>query len=52
MKRQPVDAPGQGVVEYALILILVAVIFIIALILFGPSLEDILNQLVSAALPA
>lgn len=52
MKRKPVDPPGQGVVEYALLLVLVAVIFIIALILFGPSFESIFNQLVSGALAA
>ena len=52
MKHKPADAPGQGAVEYALILVLVAVIFFTTLILFGPSFESILNQLINDALAA
>ena len=40
MKRFPADEPGQGLVEYALLLVLVTVVVIITLILLGPSLGD------------
>ena len=43
MKRPPPDSSFQTVVEYALILILVAVIFLVALIALGPSLEEFIH---------
>ena len=47
MKRLPGDEPGQNLVEYALILILSAVVVIMSLILFGPSLGDFLAELIN-----
>ena len=41
MKRHQIGEPGQGIVEYALILVLIVVVVIIALVLLGPSLDDI-----------
>ena len=38
MKRPPPGNAGQGLVEYALILVLVVVIATIALLFFGPQL--------------
>jgi pilus assembly protein Flp/PilA len=43
MKRFPGSEPGQGLVEYALLLVLVTVVVIITLILLGPSLEDFIS---------
>ena len=40
MKHLPGDEPGQGLVEYALFLVLVTVVIIITLVLLGPSLGD------------
>ena len=40
MKRLPGDEPGQGLVEYALVLVLFAVVIIMSLILLGPSLGE------------
>lgn len=42
MKHYPGDEPGQGFVEYALLLVLVTVVVIITLVLLGPSLGDFL----------
>ncbi len=39
---------GQGLVEYALILILVAIAVVIALTLLGPTLGNIYNDIVSS----
>ena len=36
---------GQGLVEYALILVLVAIVVIAALSLLGPSISDIFNTI-------
>ena len=38
---------GQGLVEYALILALVAVIVIAILILVGPAIGDVFSQIVT-----
>lgn len=42
MMYQPREE-GQGLVEYALILVLVAVVVIVALSLLGPTISDIFN---------
>ena len=47
MKRSPGDEPGQGLVEYALLLVLVTVLVIITLVLLGPSLGDFLDGVIS-----
>lgn len=39
---------GQGMVEYALILALVSIAAIAVLVLLGPAIADILNQVVNA----
>lgn len=38
---------GQGLVEYALILVLVAVVVIAILMLLGPAIGDIFSSIVS-----
>ena len=38
------DEDGQGLVEYALILILVAIVVIAILALIGPQLGNVVNQ--------
>ena len=40
--------PGQHLVDFVLILLLVLVFALIALVLIGPSLEDILNSIQAA----
>ena len=51
MNRCQKGEPGQGLVEYTLILVLALVIVVIVLVLLGPSLGDafsaILNMLES-----
>lgn len=42
------DNKGQGLVEYALILVLVAVVVIAVLALLGPSISSIFGQVNSA----
>ena len=44
MKHRPGDEPGQGLVEYALALVLFATVVIISLILLGPSLGDFVAE--------
>ncbi|HWS23184.1 MAG TPA: Flp family type IVb pilin [Anaerolineales bacterium] len=39
---------GQGLVEYALILVLVAIVVIAALSLLGPTISDIFSDINSA----
>jgi len=39
---------GQGLVEYALILVLVAVVVIAILMLLGPAIGDVFSQIMSA----
>jgi len=41
-------AKGQGLVEYALILVLVAIVVIAILLLLGPALGDIFSRIVNA----
>ena len=38
---------GQGLVEYALILVLIAIVVIAVLALMGPAVADIFNQILS-----
>jgi pilus assembly protein Flp/PilA len=38
---------GQGLVEYALILVLVAVVVIVILVILGPSIGNIFSNIVS-----
>lgn len=47
MKHFPGDEPGQGLVEYALLLVLVTVVVIIMLVLLGPSLGDFLAGMIN-----
>jgi pilus assembly protein Flp/PilA len=44
MMYQPREE-GQGLVEYALILVLVAVVVIVALSLLGPTISDIFTSI-------
>ena len=46
MKRLPGGEPGQGLVEYALVLVLFAVVVIMSLILLGPSLGDFVTAFI------
>ena len=39
---------GQGLVEYALILVLVAIVVIAVITLVGPQIGNVLSQVVSA----
>ena len=39
---------GQGLVEYALILVLVAIVVIIILALLGPAIGNVFSQIVGA----
>ncbi len=50
-KNQMLFAPkekGQGLVEYALILVLVAIVVIVILALLGPAIGRIFSNIVSA----
>ncbi len=49
MKHRPGREQGQGLVEYALILVLVAVVMIVVLALLGPSLENIFANVLDIA---
>ncbi len=40
--------PGQGLVEYALIMLLVAIIVIVVLALFGPAIGNLYTNIVSS----
>ncbi len=42
---------GQGLVEYALILILLIIIILVVIRLFGPSISDFVNTLLSTPTP-
>ena len=42
---------GQGLVEYALILVLIALVVIIALALLGPNIGNIFSQVTDALIP-
>lgn len=50
MLYQPHDEEGQGLVEYALILVLVAVVVIVALTVLGPVIGEIFSR-VEAGFP-
>ncbi|MDI6695641.1 MAG: Flp family type IVb pilin [Anaerolineales bacterium] len=39
---------GQGLVEYALILVLVAIVVIVILALLGPAIGDVFSQILNA----
>ncbi|NLG96409.1 MAG: Flp family type IVb pilin [Chloroflexi bacterium] len=39
---------GQGLVEYALILVLIAIVVIVALSALGPIISDIFNKIADA----
>jgi len=39
---------GQGLVEYALILVLVAIVVIAILMVLGPAIGDVFSQIVDA----
>ncbi len=43
---------GQGLVEYALILILLIIIILVVIRLFGPSISDFVNTLLSTPTPS
>lgn len=47
MKLLP-DDNGQGLVEYALILVLVAIVVIAIILLVGPALGDIIQQIMQS----
>lgn len=39
---------GQGLVEYALILVLVAIVVIAVLLILGPAVGDVFSEIVSS----
>jgi pilus assembly protein Flp/PilA len=41
------DRKGQGLVEYALILVLVAIVVIVILALLGPAIGNVFSNLIS-----
>lgn len=41
------DNDGQGLVEYALILVLVAIVVIVILALLGPAIGNVFSNLIS-----
>lgn len=47
MRYLPNDEKGQGLVEYALILVLVAIVVIAILALLGPQIGNIFSQITS-----
>ena len=48
MLYRPPPEKGQGLVEYALILVLIAAVVVIALVAFGPFLGDLYSQIVNS----
>lgn len=44
--RRPASARGQGLVEYALLLIFVAVVLIALLTILGPGLREIYQNII------
>ncbi len=42
------DLPGQGLVEYALILVLVAVVVVAALALLGPAISGLFGSIAAS----
>lgn len=47
MRTKP-DEAGQSILEYALILVLVAVVIIVILVLLGPTIREIINNIVNS----
>lgn len=47
MLFHPRDSRGQGMVEYALILILIAIVVLVILALFGPAVGNMFSNVVS-----
>jgi len=47
MLYRPQNEEGQGLVEYALILVLVAVVVIVILAILGPAIANIFSNLVA-----
>jgi pilus assembly protein Flp/PilA len=47
-RRHAEKSPGQGMLEYALIIALVAVVVIASLVLLGPQIRDLLQGVSSA----
>lgn len=52
LKRLWMEDDGQGMVEYGLIIALVAVVVIGALVVMGDSLSDTFNDIVDRLTPA
>lgn len=48
MSEKEFSETGQGLVEYALILVLVAIVVIVVLAILGPSIGNVYTQIVSA----
>ncbi|MCY3835321.1 MAG: hypothetical protein OXF83_02650 [Anaerolineaceae bacterium] len=44
----PPEESGQSILEYALILVLVAVVIIVILVLLGPTIREIINNIVNS----
>ena len=47
MSHSPGDEPGQGLVEYALLLVLLTVVVIFTFVLLGPSIGDFFAGMLS-----
>jgi pilus assembly protein Flp/PilA len=47
MLYRPQNEEGQGLVEYALILVLVAVVVIIVLVVLGPLIGNVFSEIMS-----
>jgi len=48
MPQNPRNQEGQGLVEYALILVLVAVVVIVILALLGPAIGNIFSNIINS----
>ncbi len=51
MRFKPRSMEGQGLVEYALILVLVAVVVIVILALLGPAIGNIFSNIINSLNP-
>ena len=51
MPQNPRHQEGQGLVEYALILVLVAVVVIVILALLGPAIGNIFSNVINSLNP-
>ena len=47
MLYRPQNEEGQGLVEYALILVLVALVVIVVLIVFGPAVGNLFSTVIA-----